>query len=247
MQTLLASLGFCACIILLTEGRLPNIVEDRTDKWKDVFRVTPQPPVTLDEILVYNGFPLDNLQYILDYKQAAWVERFKRSIEIPERSFTKAQRHTNCKDLLSPGKITFKQYTANYIASIAQWAYSTERFVERDVSPFIAQLRGDENQYQLKFLRSNCDIASYSGCWLVTEMKQIDFYIINAAKYKTLISGMCDLCIIAECKITCPQGTFATKEASYDTESNLQKTQFECLPCPPGTWNTCLRSNECSW
>lgn len=242
---------FCCCIhlgiLLMVKGRLPTIVEDRTDSSKDVFRVTPEPPVTLDDILVYNGFPLDNLQYIFDYKQAKWVERFRRKIEIPERTFANAQRHSNCKALFSPGKVSFHQYTANYDSNTAKWYYSRERFIERDVGPYMKYLQDEEDQKPLKLLRDNCDLGSYSGCWEITEIKQARFYIVNAKNLLTLMTGRCDLCIISECATSCPQGTFATKAASYDLESGLQKTPFECRSCPSGTWNTCLRSNECFW
>jgi hypothetical protein len=241
-------LGFFIFMILRTEGKLPAIVEDRTDQWKDVFRVTPQPPVASNEILVRNGFPLDNdLQYIFDYKEPRWFDSSKQPLFISKSDFSKAQRYSNCKDLLSPGFITFKKYTAKYDGATAKWFYSTEGFVERGVTPYIATSSSEEDQPPLRLLRRNCDTASYSGCWRVTELKNVDFYLYDAKKLRTIIGGQCDLCIVAECITTCPQGTFATKAASYDSESGLQSTQFECRSCDPGTWNTCLRSNECSW
>ena len=238
---------YMCTVILLAEGRLPTIVEDRTDSSKDVFRVTPLPPVTLDDILVYNGFPLDNLQYIFDYKQAKWIDRHKRKVEIPESTFTNVQRHSNCKALFSPGKISFNQYTAHYKSEIATWYYSRERFVERDVIPYTKYLEDEEDQPPLNLIRENCNSNSYEGCWEVPEIKQVQFYIVNSKSLQTLMTGKCDLCIISECATTCPNGKYATKAASYDIESSFQKSQIECRDCPAGTWNTCLTSNQCIW
>lgn len=235
------------CMLFAVDGRLPTIVEDRTDKSKDVFRVTPEPPTTLDDILVFNGFPLDNLEYIFDYKNAKWVERFSSGVWVSESTFFQAQRYSNCKALFSPGKISFNQYTAKYESSTAQWYYSRERWVERTLSPYTKQLKSEEDQFPLSYLRENCDVSSYSGCWKVNEIKQIKFYIINAKKFQSLLTGKCDFCVAAECPVVCPQGTFASRYASFDSESGLQNTQIECVQCPKGTWNTCLRSNNCNW
>lgn len=239
------------CLILLTlfiaEGRLPTIVEDRTDKSKDVFRVTPEPPTTSEDILVFNGFPLDNLQYIFDYKKADWVKRFSKESWITESTFKKATSVKNCKTLFKPGKVSFNQYTAHYESKTAKWYYSQERWTERDITPYVKELKNEENQFPLSYLRENCAPESYSGCWQVLEMKDVQFLIINSKNYQSLISSKCDFCVATECKITCPQGTFASRYASFDTESGLQNTKIECQPCPKGTWNTCLRASDCLW
>ena len=230
---------------LLIAGKLPSIVEDRPDASKDIFRVNPSPPLSLGEILVQNSLPVSDLQYIFNYKMEKWVNSFQ-PIWIPSKDVESAVTEKNCKTLFNPGTITFKGYNAYYRSDKVQWIYTTSKYSELDVKPYTDGLQTHQ-QFPLNRLRANCDPSSYTGCWAVQEMKQIQYLIINSKKMTGLMTGTCDFCVIGSCTTTCPNGTYATAYALADPESNVQMSDLTCISCAPGTWNTCVDKQDCSW
>ena len=102
-------------------------------------------------------------------------------------------------------------------------------------------------------IRKCVQASACKGCNFeeTTGFSYISFVITSDDKARTIVSyGVCRGWIQVDCATltTCNNGEFATNYRTVDPGTSFTIYAIQCLPCLPGTWNTCRTSStQCSW
>jgi len=93
---------------------------------------------------------------------------------------------------------------------------------------------------------SKCCTAS---CGTVLNLKVVEMQIgfTKETREPFILDTTCTYCErIDTSKRNCSNGEYASNYLNVDDE-DIVVNQVQCLPCPPGTWMTCMEKSACSW
>jgi hypothetical protein len=97
-----------------------------------------------------------------------------------------------------------------------------------------------------------CDQGvSCPGCNLNNAASSLGFFVTSDDNSRTIFAyGVCRAWVQDDCTklTTCNNGQYATNFRIKDTLTLLTLYPITCMPCKPGTWNTCNSpTTSCSW
>lgn len=261
MPTFLGYVCLLCIIVGLSQARIFPMTEGKDT---NVFYLGLGEQRRTGDIWIPYQTPVDNLRYFFNWDRRVVDEWVLGNIIA---GISEAQRallmniDQNCKDLFSPGTFVYRPFKYSGTLGLQK----IERDADREVT-----IRPADNLDQSPFIliRSCCDpVKCQEKCFAVPK-SEVAFYIIDPDRKHVILNGQCTYCALKSCVEICPSGTYATNYVSLDQvkhllcefrivrvrpdlcniqETGLQKNYIECLPCRPGTWNTCLYKETCNW
>lgn len=216
-----------ACLVLVFHwqsclAKLPAITEQKS--YNFVFKygavIGQYPDVTREagDILVNYGYPLDNLRYFLQVpgkypylpdfatnKGATTVSQLGPKIadNIPSGQ--------NCKTLLSPGTVWYREYDMSYTDFIPYYNPRKHRDIPIRPSSF--------SPIPLTKIRDCCDPDSCKEKIFELPAQEAVILVFNEGLDDLLFAGKCTLCLIQAGKRSCRNGEYATDYSYLDRVS----------------------------
>jgi len=210
----------------LIHAKLPPITEAKAPYYTKQFGmdyVNPQEIRVDGDILINWGTHVDDLRYFMEIPFHApffpdWVTKDAKILDdftqlIPEN----IQSGQNCKTLLSPGTILYREYDCTF--GTQDRTYTTSKHRDIPINP------ADSSQYPLARIRSCCDPATCPEKNFEIPFKQnIRFIVYNIKWSQNLyFAGKCDLCVIQDGVRACSNGEYASSYSEYDQVSHMLK------------------------
>ena len=104
----------------------------------------------------------------------------------------------------------------------------------------------DDEKYGMTRLKDCCPLGRCnSGCY--ANMPKCALWIWNPSDSRIMWLGLCNACVQEDCPNLCQNGTYARDFTTLDPETLLKRYSPTCLPCLPGTFNTCQTKPSCDW
>lgn len=104
----------------------------------------------------------------------------------------------------------------------------------------------DDEKYGMTRMNDCCPSGRCnSGCY--ANMPKCALYIWNPSDSRVMWLGLCNACVQEDCPNLCQNGTYARDFTTLDPETLLKRYSPTCLPCLPGTFNTCQTKPSCDW
>lgn len=107
------------------------------------------------------------------------------------------------------------------------------------------------NLFSIKRVRACGQGMECPGCYLNNAPLTLGFIVTSDDETRTVFTyGVCRGWIQIECTsmTTCGNGYYSNNFLAKDPITLLTLYPITCMPCEPGTWNTCLTpKTSCSW
>lgn len=90
----------------------------------------------------------------------------------------------------------------------------------------------------------NGEVTCDKGCFSVGNNCVIRIW---GKEKRLFMVTKCTACILKQCDNICPNGKYAAAYPTLDPIHQFSEKESECIPCAPGTFNTCIFAATCTW
>ena len=214
-------LGFMLALLQLQPGlsKLPAITEDKTYFYWQKYGVVPggypAPTRVSGDVLVNFLYPVNDLRYLLQIPAIlpylpdfATNKDAKTASQLGPKIADNIPSGQNCKNLLSPGTVWYREYDVGY--DHGQAIYDTQWFKDVPIKP------ASQSPIPLARIRDCCDPASCKEKIFEYEKQEAVIVVFNEGKEDLIFAGKCELCVVQEGLRTCHNGEYATDYTYFD-------------------------------
>ena len=154
--------------------------------------------------------------------------------------FTRGGKDTE----MTCAKVLTKEYLNPYIMT-AEVFVKPKNYVRTGDVPLVP----DSKTMPLERIKDCCGSQECQGCFSSNIRCVARIWHPNDFKNQKRMfwKGLCHLCLQVDCVNTCPNGKFAPAYMTRDKVNHMMDTSLQCRDCEPGTFNTCVFADTCSW